>query len=317
MSSEPSKAMIQALNRCAMAISFAEGLLLSAVTLNLLSAHCPPHNGIYFILYYFRTFEGVGGGGMMLFCVLLVDVAFTNEADVSADGEIHLLGVPDVFIAHYKPNADRKKALQAQLAEEGIDRKAQWIEDYDREDLDTAIIDEYYDQFRFVIEDVPTDVDPKPQIHLTHRMQRSHISLALKHMEAYRRIVQEQIPVALILEDDAEIKSGFKQHLQSYLKQLPPSWEMLCLGEGNPIARVPAERLRPGVNVYKSTWDGTGMVQQLPFVSFLDLVSLLQSQVHSRNIFRSSDGYVVTLASAAKLLKSIVPFAMPIDNQLR
>ena len=53
----------------------------------------------------------------------------------------------------------------------------------------------------------------------------------------------------------AVLDQGFKRRLKRYMAQLPDGWEMLCLGEGNPAAHVDHNRLKPGLNVYRSKWD--------------------------------------------------------------
>lgn len=58
------------------------------------------------------------------------------------------------------------------------------------------------------------------------------ISVALHHIECYKRIVCDNIEEALILEDDVLLCVNFAFLLNVYIKQLPQDWNMLFIGDG-------------------------------------------------------------------------------------
>jgi glycosyl transferase family 25 len=63
-------------------------------------------------------------------------------------------------------------------------------------------------------------------------INNAEISLVLHHIECYKRIVQDDIDYALILEDDAILCNNFKEILKNYIKELPSDWDMLFIGDG-------------------------------------------------------------------------------------
>jgi glycosyl transferase family 25 len=58
------------------------------------------------------------------------------------------------------------------------------------------------------------------------------ISVALHHIECYKRIVHENIDYTLILEDDVILCNNFREILERYIKDLPSDWDMLFIGDG-------------------------------------------------------------------------------------
>jgi GR25 family glycosyltransferase involved in LPS biosynthesis len=75
----------------------------------------------------------------------------------------------------------------------------------------------------------------------------------MKHIEAYRRIIEAGVSVALIVEDDTQLVPDFKLRLRDYLAQIPEGWDMLCVGEGNPAVHV-QDQIQDK-QLYRMTWD--------------------------------------------------------------
>jgi hypothetical protein len=80
-------------------------------------------------------------------------------------------GVDHVYILHYTPNTDRREALTKSMHEH--DLEAEWITNFDRDELDPATIFRFYSQFRHVTESWDGD------IYLTHKLSPSHISVRI------------------------------------------------------------------------------------------------------------------------------------------
>jgi GR25 family glycosyltransferase involved in LPS biosynthesis len=200
-----------------------------------------------------------------------------------------------VFVAHYTPMVERRVGLTARLDQVGLLNRTRWVEAYDREDLTPADIETRYSQFRY-LKDFPDGV------YLTTKLQTKHMSLAFKHAEALRMIVDGQFATSLILEDDAVFSGNdFEQILQKYLQQMPADWDVLCLNEGNSaLNHIAGGDLVADQLVYPKVWSGKGS----------------QHQVWSENVFRGTAGYVVSLAAATKLVGNMLPLALPIDNEL-
>lgn len=57
----------------------------------------------------------------------------------------------------------------------------------------------------------------------------AEIACTLSHLSVYRKMVDENIPMAMILEDDAMFSEGGTDRLSSALREVPPGWEVLQL----------------------------------------------------------------------------------------
>ena len=157
-----------------------------------------------------------------------------------------LCNVDRIYVLHYQPNIERRTALEQSLREQKLE--ATWITKYDREELDAETIAASYSQFRHVQDSWDGDV------YVTHGLSPAHISIALKHIEAYRQIVSDNIATALIFEDDVQLRPNFKTQLLKYIQDLPSDWDMLCIGEGNPVTHVSTKDQHAGQHVYRRRW---------------------------------------------------------------
>ena len=59
---------------------------------------------------------------------------------------------------------------------------------------------------------------------------RSAVGCGISHMSIWKKMVNENIETALILEDDVELVDDFNQRLSQVWKQVPEDWEMVLLG---------------------------------------------------------------------------------------
>lgn len=153
-----------------------------------------------------------------------------------------------IYIIHYTPLGDRKKFMNEQLAKYGLE--ATYIEENDREDL----TDEQLKIF-----DLKRAANGKLPLNM------AECSVALKQIEAYRKIVAEGEEHALILEDDAEILcEDFVEKLTQYYYQLPDDWDMLFIGCGWNL-HVPEFVLKENEwrNIFKKGNKGTGRPEHI------------------------------------------------------
>lgn len=61
-------------------------------------------------------------------------------------------------------------------------------------------------------------------------LTKGAIGCALSHYKIYQKIVSENIPAALILEDDININNNFYNILQSYNQYIPKDYDILYVG---------------------------------------------------------------------------------------
>jgi len=114
-----------------------------------------------------------------------------------------------IFVTHYTPLKIRKKYIEEQFAEHGIDNYI-FIELFDREYNNTH--DSFYK--------------------FSNNLLPSEISIFLKHMEIFRYVSDEEIIV--VMEDDSILKPGFKDNLENYIFKLIRSnlvWDIAFCGE--------------------------------------------------------------------------------------
>jgi glycosyl transferase family 25 len=57
----------------------------------------------------------------------------------------------------------------------------------------------------------------------------AEIGCALSHVGLYEKLVREGIEMALVLEDDAMLVSGFQESLGALISELPPDWDVVQL----------------------------------------------------------------------------------------
>ena len=143
-----------------------------------------------------------------------------------------------IYVVHYTPLIERKKNIIQQLKKNNL--KAEFISDFDKENL--------------------TDIDLS--IFDIDRVKLGVCSNICKHICCYRKIIQNNVDYALVLEDDACLCQNFSNKLKTYLSQLPSNFDMLFIGDGCGLHILQSE-LKPGKYIYekgvcRTSWGGAG-----------------------------------------------------------
>ncbi|QLB42998.1 glycosyltransferase family 25 protein [Mannheimia pernigra] len=117
------------------------------------------------------------------------------------------------------------------------------------------------------------------------------IGCALSHIKMYEHIVANNIPEAIILEDDAIVSLYFKQILKDVLRKVPARREIIFFDHGKakvfPIMRNLVERYR--------------------------LARYLKPSKNSKRSIIRTTAYLITQDGAKKLLKCAYPVRLPSD----
>jgi len=129
-----------------------------------------------------------------------------------------------IFVVHYDKLTKRKDSIIKQLSKYNFD--FEFISNHGKENL----THEDKNMFRSISD--------------------GEISVALHHIECYKRIVEKKIDYALILEDDILLCNNFRQILELYIKELPSDWEMLFIGDGCGL-HIDKNLLIPEKHIYK------------------------------------------------------------------
>lgn len=145
-----------------------------------------------------------------------------------------------VFIVHYTPLKERKLLLTEQLRREGLQQKAYWIENFDRETI------KEWPEF-----DIPDQ-----------ELNKGIVAVNMAHVDALWKIAESEEGYGLVLEDDVVFKEGAVKLLKEYSAELPKDWDMFFIGNGGGF-HIPLWRRRPGKHVYlkentKTWWGGDG-----------------------------------------------------------
>ena len=124
--------------------------------------------------------------------------------------------VSNIYIMHYTKLVERKKNMIKELQRNLLDKffDIKWIENFDRETISDELIQN------------TCTLNP---IVLNRRMTLPEIANGLGHKYIYEQILAHD-EVAIVLEDDTMFKPDFIDHLYHILNNLPPDWDMVCLG---------------------------------------------------------------------------------------
>lgn len=191
------------------------------------------------------------------------------------------------FVLHLPERKDRRRRLRRQLKAVKLSTgtlldRVYWLEGTTSVDKNLSIHQPLYsfnyhwqidpdENLRFMLDENPTIYCSMPEQAIAH----SHYHI-LKH------IVDNKIPVSLIMEDDVVLKYGFQKDIKSiFEKELPEDWDLLYLSS------------QPAWSGWK--WE--------PYSENLDRVY---------NGIWWMSGYVITYEGAKKLLENL-PIIGPVD----
>ncbi|MDC0141994.1 glycosyltransferase family 25 protein [bacterium] len=138
-----------------------------------------------------------------------------------------------IFIVHYTPLVKRKKHMINELSKYNFDFTFE--EKYNKEDLTKE------DLKRFI------------------GIKKSEISLTCKHLNIYKKMVENDIDVGIIFEDDVTLYDNFENKLSDYYNQLPDDWGMFFFGSGWNL-HVPEKLVKKSnKNVFLKSNQGMGL----------------------------------------------------------
>ncbi len=135
------------------------------------------------------------------------------------------------YIMHYTPLSERKGFVLDQLSTAGIS-DFEFITEFDREDLtDEDLLK--YDKDPDVHKRV-SEISRRPHgfagslQYNYEQMSLSSVSLNLKHLEAFKRFLDQDLDFALFLEDDCRFTNSTK--VETVIEQAPENWDVIFLG---------------------------------------------------------------------------------------
>lgn len=133
------------------------------------------------------------------------------------------------YVLHYTKLTNRRKYMEKLVDLLQLD--VTWITEFDQEVMTGDLLDEYYKRSD---EDWERKVGPLWDIdeHRPRNLRPAEISLTAKHVEALKRISEDENEFGLILEDDVLVKETFMNSLNEYFDELPDDWDIIFPGDG-------------------------------------------------------------------------------------
>lgn len=126
-----------------------------------------------------------------------------------------VLGCP-VFVINLERSRDRRAYIERYLASLGIELRIVPAVDGSKLDLDQLARDGVY-------------VDAVAHEKFSRSLSKSEIGATLSHLSACRTIVDENLPMAVVLEDDVTFLDGVADIVRSAMQAAPADWEVLQL----------------------------------------------------------------------------------------
>ena len=121
-----------------------------------------------------------------------------------------------IFVINMEKSKDRREYIEKHLSEFGIN-----FDFFDAVD-GRALSQEYIDS---VFDKETAEREWKP-------MNRGEIGCSLSHMAIYEKMIKENIPQAIIFEDDIVLKEDFLPTVNALLKKVPTEIDIVKLGHG-------------------------------------------------------------------------------------
>lgn len=182
-----------------------------------------------------------------------------------------------IFVINLPQSTDRKAFMKNHC--ESIDISPVFIDAVYGKDLSKSDIERYVGQ------------DTAKKL-FGRELLLGEIGCALSHKKIYQKIANENIPYAVILEDDAIVEEGFNEIVKSIL-YLNLSWDLVLLGHHKDINK--------GLPTPISIWDRHDLTKKISLNRLADFGF-------------GTYGYMITIEGAKKLTAELDNIHKPIDH---
>ncbi|KAJ9467142.1 hypothetical protein DIPPA_06412 [Diplonema papillatum] len=203
------------------------------------------------------------------------------------DTSVPELGVDHVYMVHYTPLVTRRRVIAHLQAQQGI--RADWVTSFDHQNISA-------DSRRCLHEawEPATYSNPKkkarqvPSASTPQGFSGGELSVAVKHHFVYYDMVRKNYTFAVVFEDDAKLRVGFRQHFAEAVRAVPPDFDIIVFG---------------------------GCLRLYGWRMHKQLTVPVSKHVYRKDMTRCAHAYALTLAAAKKLL-SAMPLTEVIDYQI-
>ena len=192
----------------------------------------------------------------------------------------------DCYIIHYTKLVERRGRVVEMLGRRGLNLR--FIESFDKEEINGDNIGYFYswDKERFLYKSGKIFGEG---VERYRYLNLGEISCALKHLEAYRNIIEGEGEYALVVEDDVMVVGDMD--LGRVVGGLPCSWDVVFLGEG-----CGGEYVEKRVKDFDKVGEG------------------LYRAYHPAS--NCTEAYLVSKKAAKVLYGNMFPFHLPFDWEL-
>jgi hypothetical protein len=194
------------------------------------------------------------------------------------------------FICHYTKLTERKKHLEQALPAVGLN-EFEWVTE---NDILSYPLDEVYDPSPEALAKRNATDFARYGIKTSGPLKKAVIEVTLQHFEAYRSILDQKLPMAVVFEDDVMFKKSFAGRFPEFIGELPEGWDVFYFGRGCGGHRAP-----------------------------MTVKERFENLFGKKNVFRNekrqsrfTDSYVLTSKAAEKILSACFPFHFAIDWEL-
>lgn len=188
------------------------------------------------------------------------------------------------YVVHCKSLVERRKYMETALKTKNI--SAEWIIDFDGNELTQEIIKSYYVHDNNLSLQKVTGLWPVEQ-HNGRCLKDAEISLAIKHVEVIKKISNLSEEFALVLEDDCLFCDNFVEVFDKLLANTPDDWDVIHVGDGF--------GMRPE-NYKRNCGNGVFLMN------------------HPAS--RCTEAILFKRSAAKKIISSIIPFTLAADWEL-
>jgi len=195
--------------------------------------------------------------------------------------------IDKIYIVHMPELIDRQEALTEQLSKFNFDsNNIEWRFTYYKHNIPQDIKDKYYKQDIDIYEKNMMYVPGyKRGMNTYLYLSDNYMAVMLEHVFAFEKMIKDNAKIAMIIEDDILFCDDFSDKIVHYMNQLPPDWDIFYPGEAC------NQRLQQ-VDINKNVY------------------------LHPQKLTRTSCCYIVKIETIKKIIKTIIPFTLPIDFEM-
>lgn len=190
------------------------------------------------------------------------------------------------YVIHYTKLVERRERVLGMLC--GLDLDVKFIESFDKEEINGNNIGYFYSwdkaEYFYKLERVYNTKGGKHYL-----LNLGEISCALKHLEAYRNIIEGEAEYGLVVEDDVVVDRDID--LGQLVRGLPVGWDVVFVGNGC----------------------GDEYVQRL-IKNFDKVGEGLYRAYHPAS--NCTEAYLISKKAAKVLYDNMFPFHLPLDFEL-